>query len=160
MTWIAASAPPDGAGHVAALGGDWILLVQPPTAEGEHPDAAVWRSANGLEWAEAGTMPRATAELERARCFELIIEAVGAGPWIVTNTSLSYPCSEGGFMTHGTQRISTDGTSWTDLPFPSSLPETGGGSAILGAAATEAGLIAVGQSNRRAAFWLGTHNGD
>ncbi len=36
------------------------------------------------------------------------------------------PCSEGGFVVHGTQRGSTDGTTWTDLPFPAgTVGETG-----------------------------------
>ncbi len=159
MTWLTAPAPPTQAGNVAALFGDWVLVGRPPIAEGEHPPAPVSRSANGLDSAPGGTMPRATVDVGGAQCREHVHDAIGAGPWIVTNTTLSFPCSEGGFVTHGTQRLTTDAGSWTELPFATSLPETGGGSAVFGTVTTDSGLIAVGQSNGRAAFWLGTAGG-
>lgn len=154
--WIDASAPPDRGGQVAALGGDWFLITEPPLeGDDEHVDATVWGSANGLEWAQIGSMPRAVVALEGARCFEHLAEAVGAGSWVVVNTTVSFPCSEGGFVTHGTQRITSAGTSWFDLPFPSSLPETGGGSGVRAGAAGEHRLILVGQSDLKAAIWVG-----
>ena len=154
--WIEATALPDRAGQVAALGGDWFLITEPPlTGQEEHVDATVWRSANGLEWSQIGSMPRAVLQLEGGRCYEHLAEAVGAGSWVVVNTGVSYPCSEGGFVTHGTQRITSTGTSWFDLPFPSSLPEAGGGSGVRAGAAGEHRLIVVGQADLKASMWVG-----
>ena len=155
--WIAASTPPDRAGQVAALGGDWFLLTQPRGVHGEeeHADAIVWHSANGLEWSQIGSMPRAIANPEgNADCREYVADALGAGSWVVVNTTLSYPCSEGAYVTHGTQRITSTGTSWFDLPF-STGAEVRGESAVFAGVASEGRLILVGQSDLKASFWLG-----
>ncbi len=159
IEWIEASAPPAIPGEVAPLAGDWVAVEGPPY-EGRHEvDIATSRSANGLEWTDAGTVPRGRHEPDSmTRCYEYVAEAIGVGPWVVVNTIVSFPCSEGGFVTHGTQWISSDGASWEQLPFPSSLPELRGGSAVLDGAPGEGQIVLVGQSNLKAAIWLGVGN--
>jgi hypothetical protein len=56
-------------------------------------------------------------------------------------------------VTYSRSLISVDGMSWQEMPF--AKPPTGRGNGVFAAIATEGGLLLVGESNGRAAFWLG-----
>jgi hypothetical protein len=153
--WLDAVNPPADAVGLVPLGPDWVATSW--TVTDSLPDQApTWLSANGLEWAEHGSVPLATEPIEGGECREYPSGLTSADEWLVLATTLSYPCSEGGFVVHGTQRISTDGAAWEDLPFPSGTPgQSRSGSTVLSAAAVDGNLVLVGESNGRAAFWIG-----
>ena len=89
-------------------------------------------------------------------CHEFVTSLHGATPWLVATSRLSFPCSEGGFVVHGTQRASMDGTTWTDLPFAAGTPgQTGSGSAVFATLMVNGRLALAGQSNSAATFWIG-----
>ena len=118
--------------------------------------SATWFSPNGLEWAEHGEVVLESVPEDPITCVEFPNGLTSAGPWMVGASDLTYPCSEGGFVVHGTQRISIDGATWEALPFPGgTVGASHSGSAISAAVVVEWRLVLVGQSNRQAAFWIG-----
>ncbi|MCA1572515.1 MAG: hypothetical protein LC798_19885 [Chloroflexi bacterium] len=81
---------------------------------------------------------------------------VPAGPWVVVNTALQYPCTEGGFVVYGTQQISVDGVTWAPLPFEPGTPgETRSGASVNAAIAVDGGLVLAGEEDGQATFWFG-----
>ena len=152
-SWIEANPPP---GIVAALsprGGDWLAVVRDPEIPiGEPSTAGVWSSLNGLEWASSGFVP---LEARDGVCTEWPTSLYAAGPWLIAGTIMSYPCSEGGFQTHGAQRISLDGIEWSELPFAPASEEGNLGTRIAGAIVIDGRLVLVGERDRVATFWIG-----
>jgi hypothetical protein len=160
--WIESSSPPPDALFVAPIGPDWIAIGPGPySAYGSDIETPVWSSANGLEWSAIGSYELRHIQLDvDLECREFAANLIGAGPWLVVGTAFSYPCSEGGVVGYGSQRISVDGATWEPLPFPgfsyTNPPRVReDGSIVLAAAGTERGLVLVGQSNGRATFWYG-----
>lgn len=102
-------------------------------------------------------MPLAEVQADATTtCGEFVTALHGSTPWLVATSRLSFPCSEGGFVVHGTQRASTDGTTWTDLPFAAGTPgQTGSGSAVFATVMVNGRLVLAGQSNSAATFWIG-----
>ena len=95
---------------VAPLAGDWHVIESGQTSSGFGPTAPHWFSADGLSWASTSSMPLATVQADPSTaCHETVTAFHGSTPWLVASTDLSGPCSEGGFIVHGTQRASTDG---------------------------------------------------
>jgi hypothetical protein len=137
--------------EVASHGGDWIVVDDPGGT------APTWFSANGLAWAAHGEIPFRTIELDdNYECREYRSQLTSAGPWLVTTSELTYPCSESGFMVHGTQYLSVDGATWLPMPLAEGTPgENRSGSSVGAALATDHGLILVGEENGAAAFWFG-----
>lgn len=89
-------------------------------------------------------------------CREYRAHLTSAQPWLVTSTELTYPCSESGFMVHGTQYLSADGATWEPIPLAEgTIGENRSGSRVNGAQAIDGGLIIVGEEHGAAAFWFG-----
>jgi hypothetical protein len=152
LQWVPASNPPPGAGpNLAALGGDWVVV---PNA-GLGPTATSWFSANGLDWAQSGTLQLEQVEADpQTTCIEYPNGAVSTADNVFLSTSLSGPCSEGGFIVHGTVYSSSDGAAWTALPFPAGeVGVSHSGSRVDGAAETNDVLVLAGQLDRQAALW-------
>ncbi len=158
--WIEAGSPPAGVRSVAADGPDWISIgpwAQDPGA-GSVP---IWASANGLDWAESGAgLPVRPFPLDgETACREFPLDIHATGDLFVAATTLTYPCSEGGVVTYGTQLLSRDAVAWEPLPFPPAADlvaePTERGSVVLAAAGDAGHLVLVGQSGGSAAFWLG-----
>jgi hypothetical protein len=149
--WIEAPTPPFGRFlEVAAHAGDWIVVDDPGGV------APTWFSANGLDWAAHGEIPFKTVGIDDAECREYRSQLTSDGPWLVTTSELTYPCSESGFVVHGTQYLSVDGATWQAMPLAQGTPgENRSGSSVNDALATDAGLILVGEENGAAAFWFG-----
>jgi len=149
--WIEAPTPPFGEFvEVASHAGDWIAVDDPGGV------APTWFSANGLDWEALGEIPFKTVDLEDADCREYRSLLISAHPWLVTSTELTYPCSESGYMIHGTQYLSVDGATWSAMPLAEGTPgENRSGSRANDALATDAGLILVGEEDGAAAFWFG-----
>ena len=154
--WLEATGPPPTTVGVAAVRGDWVAATYSFGGE-QLPDLATsWFSANGLEWTEHGTAALNAWPIEGGSCHEYPSGLNPAGEWLVLASTLSYPCSEGGYVVFGTQRISTDGATWEDLPLPAGTPGmTRSGSVVTSAATREGALVLVGESSGRAAFWIG-----
>jgi hypothetical protein len=158
--WFPGAAPPSpqaGTVFVAPVAGDWYAMESGQTASGFAATAPIWLSANGLDWAASGSMPITEVQADpTTSCHEFVTALHGSTPWLVATSRLSFPCSEGGFVVHGTQRGSTDGTTWTDLPFSAgTVGVTGSGSGIFATETVNGRLILGGQSNRAATFWIG-----
>jgi hypothetical protein len=150
--WVKGETPSFGRFlEVASHGGDWIVVDDPGGT------APTWFSANGLAWASHGEIPFRTIELDDDyECREYRRQLTSAGPWLVTTTELTYPCSESGYMVHGTQYLSVNGATWVPMPFAEGTPgENRSGSSVGAALATDRGLILVGEENGAAAFWFG-----
>jgi hypothetical protein len=149
--WIEGQTPPFGRYlEVASHGGDWIVVDDPGGI------APTWFSANGLDWTAHGKIPFRTITVASQECREYRRQLTSAGPWLVTTTELAYPCSEGGYVVHGTQYLSVDGASWQPIPLAEGTPgENRSGSSISDAVATDGALIIVGEENGAAAFWFG-----
>jgi hypothetical protein len=95
-------------------------------------------------------------ETDGTACEEYARHLRSAGPWVVAASDLAYPCGEGSFVVHGTQLISSDGATWTPLPFDVGTPGVTRSGAIVNAAiATDAGLLLAGELNGVATFWIG-----
>ena len=136
--------------EVASFAGDWVVVDDPGGT------APTWFSANGLDWAAHGEVPLRTIPLTDVECREYRAQLTSAGPWLVTSTELTYPCSEGGFTVHGTQYLSVDGAAWTALPLAEGTAgENRSGARVNDALAIGAGLILVGEENGAATFWFG-----
>jgi hypothetical protein len=72
----------------------------------------------------------------------------------VASTTLSFPCSEGGFIANGRPFVSSDGQARSPLPFPMSEGGSGSGSRVTAALTSEDRILLVGQSQQHAAFWF------
>lgn len=77
-----------------------------------------------------------------------------ARPLAAAITTISFPCSEGGFIANGHPFVSSDGQAWSPLPFPVSVGGSGSGSRVTAALTTEDGILLVGQSQQHAACWF------
>ena len=155
--WLTAASPPPAlVALVAPRGGDWIALSG-FDAEGNPANGETWVSANGLDWAPHGQAPMEAVEADGTECREYPRDLHPAGPWLVAATDLMYPCSEGGFAVHGTQLISTDGATFTRLPFEAGVPGQSRSGALINAAvpADDGRLILAGEMDGTATFWLG-----
>jgi hypothetical protein len=159
-TWIEATVPSAGIGMLAERGGDWIAMGGAPRGpDGPPKEASVWSSANGLEWAEVGSIPLYPAASEpdgTVVCSDFIVDLLAAGPWLISNAAAGYGlCSEGRIETYGTQSISRDGRAWEVLPFPSAYDGGGSrGSQVNGAVVEGNVLILIGHAGSRAMFWF------
>lgn len=152
-SWFEASTPPGVAAGVVPRGGDWLAVSRDPEiVSGEPSTAGVWTSLNGLEWASAGALP---LEARDGECTEWPTSLYAAGAWLIAGTIVAYPCSEGGFQTHGAQRISLDGIEWSELPFAPASEEGNLGTRIAGALEVDGSLVLVGERDRMATFWIG-----
>jgi len=149
--WIDGPVPPFGQFlEVASFGADWVVVEDPGGT------APTWFSANGLDWAAHGEVPLRTIAAGEGECREYRAQLTSARPWLVTSSELAYPCSESGFMIHGTQYLSIDGAAWSPMPLAeATLGENRGGSRVNDALATDGGLIIVGEENGAAAIWFG-----
>ncbi|MFN2418303.1 MAG: hypothetical protein ABR593_05185, partial [Candidatus Limnocylindria bacterium] len=151
--WIEASSPPTDPGDVAPLGGDWIAMSA-FTEDGTDGETSF--SADGLDWNEHGGAELSTVRADGAPCTEYPRDLVPAGRWVVVNTALQYPCTEGGFVVYGTQQISVDGVTWAPLPFEPGTPgETRSGASVNTAIAVDGGLVLAGEEDGQATFWFG-----
>lgn len=154
--WFEADTPPGAAVAVAPRGGDWLAVSRDPTAIlGQPAEAVVWESANGLTWAPIGGYTLGTSERSDVVCSEIPDALLAAGEWLLSGTTLSFGCSEGGVQTRGTQVISLDGVEWVALPFGAPAVEAGLGTRIAGALDVEGRLVLVGERDRVATFWIG-----
>jgi len=162
-TWIESPSESTDGFFVAPMGPDWIAMGQGSHLEDRSAvdETAIWFSANGLDWSPLDEFLLKGIELDDVSvCFEFVANLISADGWLLAGTSLSYPCSEGGVVGYGAQRISVDGTAWKPLPFarfsytnPPRIREDG--SIVLDGAGADGGLVLVGQSNGRATFWFG-----
>lgn len=159
-SWVTATTPPSvvsGTVQVAPIAGDWHAIASGVTDGALLTSVPISFSANGLNWAASGSMGLAVVQVDPSTtCNEFVTALHGATPWLVATSRLTYPCSEGGFVVHGTQRASTDGTTWMDLPFAAGTPgQTGSGSAVFATLMMNGRLVLAGQSNSAATFWIG-----
>jgi hypothetical protein len=154
--WLTASNPPPVyAPLVAPRGGDWITMSA-FMEEGSMATGETWASGNGLEWEPHGQAPIQGVEVDGVACEEFPRSLHSAGGWLVAALDLAGPCSEGSFVVHGTQLVSTDGATWTPLPFDIGTPGMTRSGAIVNAAiATDAGLALGGELDGIATFWFG-----
>ena len=152
--WFESSRPPPSAIRLASLGGDWIAISY---AFGLGPlpsESQIWFSADGLDWAPHGDINLEQVPIPGSICTEYPSGLNSAGGWLVMGSTLSYPCSEGGYVVYGTQQISDDGESWVPVPFESAIVGvSGSGSHVNAAADDDDSLVLVGQMNNQAAFW-------
>lgn len=154
--WVtAANPPPAFVPLVAPRGGDWMVMST-FDADGGMANGETWVSANGLDWAPHGRAPMGAVKADGTECREYPRFLVAAGPWLVAATDLMYPCSEGGFAVHATQLISTDGATFSPLPFEAGTPGQARSGAIVNAAVVaDGGLVLAGELDGVATFWVG-----
>jgi hypothetical protein len=154
--WFVATTPPPALWpHVAPVGGDWIA-ISAFDATGGMDHGETWASANGLDWEPHGQAPMGGVEADGRTCDEFPQSLLSPGPWLVAGTDLSYPCSEGRFVVHGTQLISVDGAAWSPLPFRVGTPGvTRSGAGVNAAITTEDALLLAGELDGVATFWIG-----
>jgi hypothetical protein len=155
VEWFESPSPPPDAIDVAPIGGDWIAISYTFGDVSRSGEVTTWFSANGLDWTRHGEVIMGRVEAGDGSCPELPTGLSSAGGWLVMGSNLgSLRCGEGGLVVHGTQRISSDGSSWTALPFEPGTPgESGSGSQVYAAATDGPRLILVGQMNGQAALW-------
>ena len=112
--WVRSEDEPVGAFYAAALGGDWITVTW-DFAE----TVTSWLSADGLDWAESGTVTVESVNADpQTICREYPTGLASTGRAVILTTTLSGPCSEGGFIVNEGAFLSTDGVDWEALPFP------------------------------------------
>ncbi len=160
-SWIEATAAPVGRATIADQSGDWVAISQALVFETPPTEASVWSSANGLEWAEVGSIPLYPVAPEpdgTVVCSDIVVDLHSAGPWLIANAAAGYGlCSEGRIETYGSQSLSRDGQSWEVLPFPAfAFVEEGRreGSQVNAAFVESDMLILIGHAGSRAMFWF------
>ncbi len=154
--WVEASGPPTDIVELAPLAGDWVAIGYAFGGAPLADHATTWFSTNGLDWVRRGDLPLRTVPAGGSTCNEYPSGLTAAGGWLVLASTLSGPCTEGGFVVPGIQRISAEGTSWAALPFEVGTPGTSGsGSTVNGSIAVGGRLVLVGEANQKAAFWIG-----
>ena len=132
--------------NVTPIRGDWVTMGLIAGDPGALP---LWRSANGLDWTASGSVTAESVLLtDGATCQEYLGRLDNADRWLVLNLTLSFPCSEGGFVTPGRQLVSVDGATWDELPFTQY-------SSVADVLATKGLLLLVGHTAERASFWTG-----
>ncbi|HEY7738655.1 MAG TPA: hypothetical protein VIC63_06470 [Candidatus Limnocylindria bacterium] len=148
--WIRSEDDPAGAFYAAALGGDWITVTW-DFAE----TVTSWLSANGLDWAESGTVAVETVNADaQTICREYPTGLASTGSHVILTTTLSGPCSEGGFIINKGAFLTTDSVTWEALPFPDGVVgEAQSGSRVDGAAENDRVLVLAGQLDGQAALW-------
>lgn len=155
-SWFEAGTPPGVATGVVPRAGDWLAVSREVEfGIGEPSTARVWTSANGLAWEQSGSFALESRQAGGAPCTEWPTALHAVGPWLIATSIVSYPCSEGGVETQGTQRISLDGVEWFGLPFAPASEEIGLGTRIGGAVEVDGRLVLVGERDRVATFWIG-----
>lgn len=156
QAWFEADAPPGPAVAVAPRGGDWVAVSRDPTTVlGQPSEAQVWSSTNGLQWTPIGVYALGTVEREDVTCSEIPDSLLDGGRWLLSGTTLSFGCSEGGVQTRGTTVISLDGEDWRALSFAAPATELGLGTRIADALDVDGRLLLVGDRDRVATFWIG-----
>jgi hypothetical protein len=154
-TWTAMTDPLPPQARITGRGPDWYAT----TFEfgSDQAPVGVWTSTDALNWARVGEIAGERIDAGGgAFCTEYPGPLVSTASLLVVSTHWSYPCSEGGFMTHGRQLISRDGASWTALPFPAStVGVQDSGSVVHYAVDVPTGVVLVGESNGDATFWIG-----
>jgi hypothetical protein len=154
LAWFEAEGLPQGAfTKLAAVGSEWVGIDV--TAAATHGET--WLSPNGLDWSRLGRADLAEiSDGSGGSCVEYPHYLSSAGDWLVMGTTVSGPCSEGGFVVHGSPQISLDGAAWTRLPFEPGTPgEARSGSAVNASAVLGGNLILAGEHNGVATFWIG-----
>lgn len=148
--WVRSEDEPVGAFYAAALGADWITVTW------DFAEAVTsWLSADGLTWAESGTIAVETVDADpQTICREYPTGLASTGSHVVLTTTLSGPCSDGGLIINEGAFLSTDGMAWEALPFPrGTVGEAQSGSRVDGAAESDAVLVLAGQLDGQAALW-------
>ena len=151
-TWLEADLSPTGSIFTAPLGPDWVAA-----GPGEGSSTPSWASGNGVRWDVSGAVPLASVAAGDMECREMVRELISAGDVVLAPTTFSYPCSEGRAERFGQVLATTDGATWSALPFTQSTqPEdpAGRGTTVHGATATDDGVVLVGESDGRATFWV------
>jgi len=156
-SWYEASEgnlPGAGGQFIAPLGGEWILL--PRVVYGEGHIARTWFSSNGLEWMEHGSFQLLELSAPGGQCVEDPTRLVSSAEWLIASTTLSFPCSEGGFVVYGRAQISLGGADWSVLPFDTgTIGQSHSGPAVHAAIVFGGNLILAGEQDGAATFWLG-----
>ena len=158
--WFKATTPDWNPVGVAPLGADWVVAEAGPFDLDSEAiaTARTWISANGLDWAESGSIGRRDFPLsDEGSCRELISGLTSTGSMVVSSSTLSYPCGEGHVQSFGASNVTTDGASWTPLAF--TVRDTAFDVAYRGATVTAgvdlaSGTLLVGESGYRATFWF------
>lgn len=159
--WIEATAPDWNPVGVAPLGTDWVVVERAPidlASEAILP-ARTWISANGLDWTGSGGVElRDVPVSDGNSCRELISGVSSTGSLVVVSSTLSYPCGEGNVQNFGTSSSSSDGVTWTALPFTVRPPASGvglsRGATVRSGLDIASGTLLVGESGSRATFWF------
>ena len=154
VDWFEAPGPADAVAGVAPIGPDWVGL-DGTFGDGEE---ATWVSANGLDWAASGSMPRRTESLgDDATCTEFTSQLLSSGSLAVASTQWSYPCGEGHVQHFGAAHVTADGTTWAALPFAAGGLVVDGstrGTTVNAGLDLEDGTLLAGEKDYRATFWF------
>jgi hypothetical protein len=87
-------------------------------------------------------------------CREYPSGLASTGSHVVLTTTLSGPCSEGGFIINKGAFLTADSVTWEPLPFPDGVVgEAQSGSRVDGAAEDDTVLVLAGQLDGQAALW-------
>jgi hypothetical protein len=157
--WVDGTAPDQFGAAIVPLGPDWIWVAQYSDADLDWQDGmtvGLWRSSNGLTWIDHGEATWGTFTpdvVEADACAEFVEEVRTTEAAVFLGMTLTYGCSEGGFRTAGGTWMSSDGITWTRLPFGTHA--TIGGVGVIDGrhvAATHAGT--GGAPDRGASFWI------
>jgi hypothetical protein len=144
---------------VAPLEADWIVAEAGPPLDSEGDTVApTWVSENGLDWAESGRIALRELPLpDEFSCREFVSGLTSTGSMVVSSTTFSYPCGEGNVQTFGASSVTTDGATWSPLPFTVSetpFDQPGRGATVTAGLDLASGTLLVGESGYRATFWF------
>jgi hypothetical protein len=138
-------------------GPDWLGVESFPDDDDSWSDGLqvrAFRSANGLDWTDGGTLTFGGSGADAVDCVEFPVGAVAVRGAAYMSMMLSYPCSEGRVRVAGSAWATEDGVTWVRLPL--------GDHAAIGGVATVAGRVVVathvGTGSARDAgvtFWIG-----